>query len=74
MHGKRIRSAVLIPALLVFASACTGSVSSADPAPEGAVPGFALLDANPDSPSFARVVSPRDHLGHLTAWYFGGAT
>jgi hypothetical protein len=38
------------------------------------VPEFALMDVNPDSTTFNRAVSPRDHVGHTTAWYFGSAT
>jgi len=38
------------------------------------VPEFALLDVNPDSATFNRAVSPRDHVGHTTAWFFGSAT
>ncbi|MHC4135506.1 MAG: hypothetical protein ACYTDU_00950 [Planctomycetota bacterium] len=38
------------------------------------VPDFVLLDVNPDSTTFNVDVSPRDHVGHTTAWYFGSAT
>jgi hypothetical protein len=38
------------------------------------VPDFVLLDVNPDSATFNLDVSPRDHVGHTTAWYFGSAT
>ncbi|MEW5739989.1 MAG: hypothetical protein AB1938_13740 [Myxococcota bacterium] len=32
---------------------------------------FALPDVNPASASFQKNVSPRDHLGKVSAWYFG---
>lgn len=38
------------------------------------VPDFQLLDVNPNSSTFGESVSPRAHLGHVTAWYFGSAT
>ena len=37
-------------------------------------PGFSLPDVNSTSPSFGQDVSPSDHLGHASAWYFGHAT
>jgi len=40
----------------------------------GTVTDFALMDVNPNSATFQLQVSPRDHLGHATAWYFGSAT
>ena len=35
---------------------------------------FSLIDTNPTSPTAGREVSPRDHLGQVSAWYFGHAT
>jgi len=41
------------------------------PAPfAGLAPDFSLLDANPLSPGSGLPVSPRDHAGRITAWYF----
>jgi hypothetical protein len=37
-------------------------------------PDFALVDANPNSPTHGRECSPRQHLGAVSAWYFGHAT
>jgi hypothetical protein len=46
-----------------------------DPAPvPDPVPDFSLPDANPASPRFDTLVSPRDYLGQASAWYFGHAT
>ena len=54
---------------LPLLAACSGST------PEQTAPlGFALLDKNPDSTSSGELVSPQDHLGHVTAWYFGSST
>ena len=51
-----------------------------DPATPVALPGaaavadFGLLDVNPTSPRADQIVSPRDYLGSVSAWYFGHAT
>jgi len=37
-------------------------------------PDFALLDVNPNSPSYDLPLSPRDRIGFVTGWYFGAAT
>lgn len=42
--------------------------------PEDAAPDFAILDINPDSPRHDEMVSPRDYVGHISAYYFGHAT
>ena len=34
------------------------------------VPDVHLPDQNPASPSHGRDVSPRDHLGHASGWFF----
>lgn len=39
-----------------------------------AVPEFSLVDVNPSSATYNQAISPRDHLGHVSAWYFGHAT
>jgi hypothetical protein len=39
-----------------------------------AVPDFSVQDANPNSPRYEEMVSPRDYLGRVSAWYFGHAT
>ncbi|MHC4547740.1 MAG: hypothetical protein ACYTEZ_03100 [Planctomycetota bacterium] len=61
----------LIGPVLMLA-ACSGSSTPAppaDPAPE-----FLLMDVNATSPTYDQGVSPRDHLGGTSAWYFGSAT
>jgi hypothetical protein len=42
--------------------------------PPGLVPDFTLQDVNPASASYPGTVSPRQHLGRVSAWYFGHAT
>ena len=42
--------------------------------PEGEVPDFSLTDVNETSSSYNQAISPRDHLGGVSAWYFGHAT
>jgi hypothetical protein len=37
---------------------------------QGLAPDFSLVDANPNSATSGAAVSPRDHAGRLTAWYF----
>jgi hypothetical protein len=41
---------------------------------DAAMPDFAVVDVNADSPRFEEAVSPRDYLGQISAWYFGAAT
>jgi hypothetical protein len=37
-------------------------------------PDFAIADVNPNSATSGQLVSPRDHLGSVSAWYFGHST
>ena len=37
-------------------------------------PDFSLPDVNPNSKTHDQPVSPRQHLGRISAWYFGHAT
>ena len=37
-------------------------------------PDFSLSDVNPNSQTRDQQVSPRQHLGRISAWYFGHAT
>lgn len=41
-----------------------------DPPFEGVAPDFSLVDVNPYSATSGLGVSPRQHLGEITAWYF----
>jgi hypothetical protein len=70
---RRDRPIHLLLVLLIGAVPACPDASTTIISPD-AVPAVALLDVNPDSDSFDRSVSPRHHLGHVTAWYFGSAT
>ena len=37
-------------------------------------PDFSLQDVNPNSKTRDQMVSPRQHLGRISAWYFGHST
>jgi hypothetical protein len=43
-------------------------------ASDAPMPDFDLVDVNSTSASHGQTVSPRDHLGEVSAWYFGHAT
>ena len=57
-------------AALLIAGGCSGG-NGGDPSP---LPDFALQDVNPNSATYLETVSPRDHMQHATAWYFGTST
>lgn len=60
----------LLALLLVVVAACGGSGSSAP----AVAPDFLLQDVNPNSPTSAMSVSPRDYIGNVSGYYFGAAT
>jgi hypothetical protein len=70
------RAAVLAAALL--AAACGGGTEVEEIGPgldTGALaPDFSLPDVNPGSPTYTTLVSPRQRLGKISAWYFAHAT
>jgi hypothetical protein len=77
LRGARARIGATFSAALL-ATGCGGG-SPTPPAgpsmPAGEmVAAFSLPDVNPASPRFGQVVSPRDYLGQVSAWYFGHAT
>jgi hypothetical protein len=68
---------VALAALLVFLTTFgCGDDGTNGPAPDQSfpVPDFDLVDVNPASERAGQVVSPRDYLGKVSAWYFGAAT
>ena len=68
-----VRTSLLsLPLLLLVA--CGGSSGTVDPVESLAQADFGLPDVNPTSQSFSTDVSPRDHIGNVSAWYFGSAT
>ncbi|MHC4451395.1 MAG: hypothetical protein ACYS0E_14865 [Planctomycetota bacterium] len=54
---------------LALLAACGGGSSAPVVAAD-----FLLPDVNSTSTTFDTDVSPRDHLGRVSAWYFGSAT
>ena len=69
-------SAVAAAALSVLLlTACTWNDDVAGSgAGSNALADFGLLDVNPTSPRSGEIVSPRDYLGSVSAWYFGHST
>ena len=65
-------SLLSLPLLLLVA--CGGSSGTPEPVQSLAQAEFHLPDVNPTSPTYSTDVSPRDHLGNVSAWYFGSAT
>jgi len=77
MRASSIFAAALV--LLLSASGALvpgcGDDNSTEPDPvTGQAPDFALLDVNPNSPTYSQVKSPRQEQGKISAWYFGFAT
>ena len=59
----------------VLLTACSWNDDVASPIPgAAAVVDFGLLDVNPTSLRAGQIVSPRDYLGSVSAWYFGHST
>jgi len=56
-------------AVLLLAGCSGGGGGTSSP-----VPDFTLQDLNPNSATYMEAVSPRDHMQHVTAWYFGTST
>ncbi|MCB9743956.1 MAG: hypothetical protein H6740_15255 [Alphaproteobacteria bacterium] len=55
----------------VDSGACASSFA---PLASQAAPNFELEDTNSTSTSFGELVAPSDHLGRISAWYFGHST
>ncbi len=75
-------SRAVAPLLVALLIACHGddgdtgdaSASSTGTTGDPLAPDFAIPDQNPASPSQGRDVSPRDHLGHASGWFFMHST
>ena len=75
MTRQRLSVAAAAALSVALLAACTWNDDVATPvAGASAVPDFGLVDVNPTSPRADQVVSPRDYLGSVSAWYFGHAT
>ena len=74
----RPAAALAIVAMALIASGCDKSdpVKPATPPPVtgSVVADFHLPDVNPNSTTHGEMVSPRDHVGQISAWYFGHST
>ena len=72
MNSIAMRLALAPPlfALLLLFAGCGDDITGAH---NGPMPDFHLEDVNPASATFGDSVSPRQHLGEITAWYFGHA-
>lgn len=70
----------LLPLLLALVACKDSGVDSGACAPSftplasAAAPTFELEDMNSTSTSFGELVAPSDHLGRISAWYFGHST
>ncbi|MEM8885187.1 MAG: hypothetical protein AAGD14_14055 [Planctomycetota bacterium] len=67
------RSAFLPFLLLAACGGGGGSDSNGNPGP-AIIADFQLEDVNDTSTRFGAMVSPRDYIGNVSAWYFGSAT
>lgn len=68
MKVQRI-ALLLSLALIVACSDDPTPPPTTDPAPD-----FSIQDVNPNSKRSGQMVSPRDYLQSISAWYFGHAT
>jgi len=64
----------LVLGLLLLAGCGGGGDGGGTPPPTGVFADLRLPDVNPASATHGASVSPRDHLGRVSAWYFGHAT
>jgi hypothetical protein len=76
MLRHRIAASAASAALAaVLLTACSWNDGTVGPTiGDAAVVDFGLLDVNPTSPRADQIVSPRDYLGSVSAWYFGHST
>jgi hypothetical protein len=72
MFSPRLRLAIATIAILAGCKDYRPPVAPVEP--PVLEPDFALVDANPNSPTSGRTCSPRQRLGAVSAWYFGHAT
>ncbi|MHC4176190.1 MAG: hypothetical protein ACYSWU_01715 [Planctomycetota bacterium] len=63
----RLTAGALVVPFLLFA----GPAVEAD---AEIMPNFALVDTNSTSSTYGQLVSPRNYLQQVSAWYFGHAT
>jgi fructoselysine-6-P-deglycase FrlB-like protein len=66
------RTSIVSLSLLLLV-ACGGSSGTTEVVNPLAQAEFDLPDVNSTSQTYSTDVSPRDHLGNVSAWYFGAA-
>lgn len=71
---SRQASAVLLSLAVVVIAGCGDDGPSRPLLGDTPAPDFAVRDVNPNSPRNGELVSPRDYIGEVSAWYFGHAT
>ena len=71
--GQLVATLALL-AGIALASACDDASPTGDGGTATRAPDFQLVDVNDSSPSHGETLSPRDHLGGVSAWYFGHST
>lgn len=77
MRASSIFAAILVLLLAASAGLFPGCGDDEPTQPDpisGQVPDFSVQDVNPNSLTYSQAVSPRQHLGKVSAWYFAHAT
>lgn len=66
-----MRPFLIVLAALVLPACGGGGKAAAVPT---IMPDFSLQNVNPNAVPTGNMVSPRDYLGQVSAWYYGHAT
>lgn len=78
MPSRALAYLLLVLTTGLFASGCGGSgccgSGEVGGEPITEAPAFFLEDVNDTSATHGQLISPRAHLGRVSAWYFGQAT
>ena len=79
MSRSPLRTLTALLAAALLSGACGGGGDEVAPIGPGMpvgtlAPDFQLPDVNPNSTSYTTLVSPRQQLGKISAWYFAHAT
>ena len=72
--NHRVLTLIALAALMVAGCEDKKSTEPEDLDPTQVMPDFAIQDVNPSSKTHGETVSPRQHLGGISCWYFGQAT
>ena len=78
VSARLMSCSVVLVALFAFAACGGGGHEVEEIGPGLAIgtlaPDFQLPDVNPNSPTYNTLVSPRQRLNKISAWYFAHAT